>query len=97
MTSQAKNIGDLFASLLRTEFSDDEWKTVRERNAAQDCEAICHSHDFCDANEYMAIAFRRVMGRDILPDDGSGMTDADCAIWNAAWMHAKRNYLTKGN
>lgn len=57
-------------------------------------DTICAGHNYCDANESMASAFADMMGRDILPDDDSGMTDADIDLWNAAWSLAKREYLT---
>lgn len=54
---------------------------------------ICASHDFCDANETMAAAFLQVMGRDSLPDDGEGMTQEDCDLWNQAWQIARHGAL----
>jgi len=93
MPGLSENIGELFASLLKQDFTAQEWLEMRQRNTKQECTAICHSHDFCDANETMAIAFRRVMGRDMVPDEGE-ISQEDCDLWNSAWNHAKRNYLT---
>ncbi len=47
----------------------------RERNPN-----VCHTHDHCDANEPMARAFRRIMGRDVDPE-----SERDCALWGGAW------------
>lgn len=79
------------------------WQDIGADNMAQ-CRAlnatpefampVCASHNFCDANETMADAFAEIMGRPILPDDGEGMTQADCDLWNQAWAIAKRDYLT---
>jgi hypothetical protein len=67
---------------------------MRARNATPDYAAACASHDYCDANDYMADAFAEIIGRDILPDNGEGMTQADCDLWNRAWEIAKSERLT---
>jgi hypothetical protein len=77
----ARHIAQLHVATLREWFTQSEWVTMCARNAAPDRrEGVCHSHDFCDANDSMAAAFKRVMGRDI-----DGDNEADCALWNAAW------------
>jgi hypothetical protein len=58
-------------------------KAVRLNRAEKD-PRICHSHDFCDANEAMIAAFRAVVGHE--PDCGN---DADNALFDAAWERAK--------
>lgn len=74
--------------------ADNMWQ-VRARNASPAYAwPVCASHDFCDANETMAAAFLQVMGRPILPEDDSGMSDSDCALWGDAWQKAKAEYLT---
>ena len=45
---------------------------------------VCHSHDFCDANVYMARAFRRVVGREI-----DLQSDDDVTLWAVAWSRFK--------
>ena len=45
---------------------------------------ICHSHDFCDANEAMGEAFRAVIRR-----EADLRSDEDLAIWSNAWRTAK--------
>lgn len=67
-------------------------REVRRRNKAETEANICHSHDFCDANMAMHEAFIRVFKRNPLDDRGDegGMSEADTAIWNAAWDLAKR-------
>ena len=57
---------------------------------------ICHSHDFCDANVYMAEAFEHVIGRNVfLPCDTNddGIIESDCRTMNEAWSIAKRAAL----
>lgn len=82
-------------------------KTLREvvtRNKNETVSGVCHSHDFVDANECMAEAFIKVMGRGIrLPcevDEGlhtQADTDADFALIDKAWSLAADNgfYLTE--
>jgi hypothetical protein len=43
------------------------------------------ANDFCDANVFMADAFRKVKGREhVIP------SQEDCDLWNAAWLWAER-------
>lgn len=83
-------LADRFAFELRGWLSRREWDEVLARNAREPADsAVCHSHDFCDANMAMDEAFAVVVGR--TPDTGS---DADAKLWSAAWADAKRRYLT---
>lgn len=91
----ADRIAAAFAVQLFSDIGAADMGQVRGRNASPAYHwPICASHDFCDANETMAAAFLEVMGRDILPDDDSGMTDSDCALWGQSWSIAKEKYLT---
>lgn len=92
-------LGEAFVGVLREWLTPDEMARVREQNAA-DAEAgvgglTCHSHDFCDANEAMLVAFQRVFGREMaLGEDTPEMAaaqEADMALANAAWGYAKRS------
>ena len=49
-------------------------------NRAEPDPRVCHSHDYCDANQTMLDAFTSTLGRE--PDLES---DADCALITAAW------------
>jgi hypothetical protein len=98
--SNATDIGDAFALILREWASDEEWQTMREdnRHIAPGC---CASHDFCDANVAMDSAFTHVMGRDLTCDDDvqnvpemAQLQEADHALWGAAWDYARERYLT---
>ena len=46
--------------------------------------AICHSHDFLDANMAMDEVFTEALGRSVDAD-----VAADAELWNAAWTLAK--------
>jgi len=65
-------------------------------------ESICHSHDYCDANEAMLIAFEEIFGRELCLSWETGATtegdtctmeqvEADMEQVNAAWDLAKKN------
>lgn len=74
-----------FAALLRRDIGAKKLAEVNRRNARKGRHpGVCHSHDFCDANETMAEAFAEVAGRQ--PDV---QDDADCAQWGRAWNLAK--------
>jgi len=84
-------ISDNFAAALRQYLTSDEYAEMQRRNASDNNPLVCHSHDFCDANEIMDAAFIAVLGRSSLPDDiDAGMSDADIAMWNAAWNTARK-------
>lgn len=46
---------------------------------------ICHFHDYCDANVFMAEAIKQVRG---LKREVSLQSDRNLALWNAAWDRA---------
>ncbi len=71
-----------FAVGLRRDLLPAVLAEIDAANAAGD--EACASHEWVDANETMADAFAAVMGRACNLD-----RDADCALWNAAWTHAR--------
>jgi hypothetical protein len=68
------------ATVLAAWLTPEEWVEMRKRNAVQTDSAICHSHDFCDANMAMCEAFESVTGRTPDVDD-----EAISKLWNDAW------------
>jgi hypothetical protein len=102
---QAHLIAKAFAAVLRDWLTADQWAEMQARNVDYS-DGVCASHDFCDANEAMAEAFKTITGRepsggfDTLAD-GSPVdpmaaiqADADCARWSAAGANAKLRHLT---
>ena len=61
---------------------------VARRNRAETDPGVCHSHDFCDANEAMLEAYRRVFGRPVVwtsgADPGAAVTDTLNRAWDLA-------------
>jgi hypothetical protein len=95
--TQAAAIAAKFAEGLRHALTADEWAEMRRRNAAQTNPAICHSHDFCDANLVMDAAFKAVTGNSIGEREeagNGGMSDAELELWSDAWTIAKARHLT---
>lgn len=87
-------LGDAFAKVLQGWLTTVEWKEMRARNVANIGGLCCASHDFCDANMAMDEAFTKLMGRDLIRDDG--MSAPDLELVNAAWTYAKAKHLADG-
>lgn len=83
----AQLIAAEFTARLGSVLTCREWSAMLKRNSAEPCPNVCHSHDFCDANEPMAEAFRIITGRDIDPQ-----SDIDAALWSDAWSIAKASW-----
>lgn len=81
--SRAELLAHAFTVRLRDNLTAEEMEEVRVRNRdLYDGTDVCATHDFLDANEVMAVAFKDVVGRD--SEDGE-----DAQLWNTAWDIAK--------
>ena len=95
--TQAQTLAAEFATRLRWALNADEWAEMCRRNVAETHSAVCHSHDFCDANLVMDAAFKAVTGASIGEREeagNGGMTDAEIELWSDAWTIAKRDHFT---
>lgn len=92
-----------------TEFHGDEHdrpilQVVAERNAKEKIPEVCHSHDFCDANEAMNSALQDCgfnVSKEFEEADAAMLANAKetgkvdvpsvgiYVLWNAAWDRAK--------
>jgi hypothetical protein len=77
---QAEKVGAKFESMLYATLGEEHYVEAAARNQRENDPRICHTHDFCDANQVMIYAFNAVLGYD--PDIQS---EADMAIFDAAW------------
>lgn len=77
---QAEKVGAKFESMLYATLGDENYAEAAARNRREPDPLICHTHDFCDANQVMMDAFSAVLGYE--PDIQS---EADMAIFDAAW------------
>lgn len=83
-TIEMVRIGARFCDELRQELTPAQITRAVMANRREQSADVCHTHDYCDANEPMAAAFRRVMGRDCDP-----LSDRDSTVWAGAWDLAK--------
>lgn len=77
----AARISVAFTRILRKWLGRETIGRIQEENKELPA-GVCASHDYCDANVPMAIAFRAVMRRNM-----DVQSPADCALWGAAWDH----------
>jgi hypothetical protein len=83
-----------FVTRLKNCLTEDEILAIRRRNAKNEYNNCCASHDFIDANEVMADAFKHVIGHEMDAEREFHTEASDTALWNAAWDIAKREFLT---
>lgn len=77
-------VSSAFSMYIRRDLTKTEIKKVVKLNkTAKD--AVCHTHDFVDANMEMAEAFQNVCKREVNLD-----SDADVELWNQAWDWSKK-------
>lgn len=87
-------VANEFARRLQDDLDPPEFDELQRRNRTYEA-GTCASHDFTDANVYMAEAFETVLGREPLADGIDSETgQADAALWGEAWSIAKERYLT---
>lgn len=80
-----ETIAARFVNLLRATLTPQQFAEMQNLNAGADA-GICHSHDYCDANEVMARAFAQVVGREF-------DLESDIALWSSAWAYAMTHGL----
>jgi hypothetical protein len=95
-------IANEFSRILQSWLTEDEMSLLRSDTARllvghPDHARICHSHDYCDANEAMCQAFKNVVERECWwpsdVDEGNcdeADVDNDFALWDKAWGIAKQ-------
>jgi hypothetical protein len=100
---KTEELARAFAAVLRADIGIRKLAAAVSANQYETSASVCHTHDWCDANESMAAAFESVFEREqALPcdvDEGLAtqeQVDADIDVWNDAWniAHANRFYLT---
>lgn len=91
---QIKRVAKVFAKELRSRLGPINFTEMCVLNAAESDPMICHSHDYCDANQVMIDVCERMgLGPDL---DDSNIEEEETAIielqelQDKAWSHAKR-------
>jgi hypothetical protein len=83
-------LADAFLRKLRAHLGDDVMRGIAALNADEPNPAICHTHDYCDANVIMDQAFVAVLGR-----RSRSNSDRDAVVWTRAWNLAKERMQRK--
>ena len=71
-----------FTELLRATLTPSEFAEMADANANETDARVCHSHDYCDANQIMLDAVEAV-----------GIEDTD-GVLGAAWTYAREELFT---
>lgn len=69
------------------------YQEMLQNNKAETDPSICHTHDLCDANVFMASSIEADVGVDPAASEDLLNDAAMIDLWNAAWDLAKSNYL----
>lgn len=72
-------LAEKFTELLRAALSPAEFAEMADANANETDAGICHSHDYCDANQVMLNAMES-LGIEY---------DAENTLFSDAWLHAR--------
>lgn len=83
-----ETLSDAFIRLMCEELTPHEMDLVRELNREETSRAVCHTHDFCDANMVMDAAVRDLGFEALVDRDDYGDDERFCETWNAAWSRA---------
>lgn len=78
-------LAKVFGSEVQAALSRAEFREMTDANKAEpDDSDVCHTHDYCDANELMISAFKTVEGRNPV-----SASPRDAELINDAWAIAK--------
>lgn len=80
----AQKIGAEFRSLLKKHLTDDQWRKMIILNQTRTNPHVCHSHDFCDANQVMIDAVELATGEPFKIQ----MLGDNSIPWDMAWGKA---------
>jgi hypothetical protein len=82
-----------FAKRLAADLDAETLVQIDALNAAETDPNICHSHDFCDANVFMAATINTELGRD--EDEYTAGDDEFDRMFERVWMVAKAEGFAK--
>ncbi len=84
----APTLAKEFCKILREYLTTIQIAEVIERNNKETSDAVCHTHDFCDANMVMQEAGER-HGLDFAAQIHGDMEESHHNLWCEAWSLAK--------
>jgi hypothetical protein len=85
---QLPEVAGAFVSGMLADFGFEALAKAARANRREKNKQICHSHDFCDANEYMLRAFRKVCRVEMATKNRIEAPESTAA-WNDAWDMGK--------
>lgn len=85
MNAQIEKIAKGFSTIIRESLSHGEMMEVNKKNFTPEYMDSCPTHDYCDANEAMAEAIWKVLGREV-----DTQNEDDCTLWGDAWDMARK-------
>tara|TARA_R110002126_G_scaffold257592_1_gene400640 strand:+ start:184 stop:495 length:312 start_codon:yes stop_codon:yes gene_type:complete len=77
-------LAEKFTELLRATLTPSEFAEMADANANETNPGICHSHDYCDANQIMLDAFEAT----------EMVNDYSHTLWSDAWTYAREELFT---
>jgi len=83
-TPNVAALANAFSAALLAEIGAEQLAAVVAANATEENPAVCHSHDFIDANVVMADAWLALCGVEFNPTD-----EQASEVFDAAWARAK--------
>lgn len=86
------DLANAFIKVVEYNLTAPQIEQVVKLNKTFDYISCCATHDFCDANELMAEAFKTVVGTEI-----DLQNDVHLDLWNNAWNIAKQAEFNTNN
>ena len=88
LEAKQQELARVFADKIAMTHTSEERELIVKRNRDEEDAGICHSHDFCDANELMMIAYCEVF---CITEEEFDMTEEIMSNINEAWAIARIN------
>ena len=90
--TDVEKLADMFGTVLRENMTEAQFTEMLRRNRALGLrqDAVCASHDFCDANEAMDEAFELTFGREMGSAQGDDtLVAAACKFGRLIQFHPR--------
>lgn len=93
--TQARELAAEFIAQLHQWLTDKQLDECRQKIQTEAYSEACPTHDYCDANIAMDLAFRRIIGREMQigfeNEKEEAQAEADMQMINTAWDFARKN------
>lgn len=88
LEAKQEALAKVFADKIAQTHTSEACEQIVRRNRNEEDAGICHSHDFCDANELMMRAYCEVFA---ITEEEFDMTEEIASNINEAWAIARIN------